>query len=217
MNNVQETDRDRPVRTERLDRLKTVLIDASERRVCEAGLKSLRARDLAAEAGCSVGQIYNVFPDLDTVVLEVNARTLRLLEGVLSPSGGTQVFPDADAAVSEIVRLAGAYLRFASDHRERWRALFQHTMAGGAVLPEWYAAEKARMFGAVDAPLRRLRPDLPEADLGLLVRTLFSATHGIVDLGLDEKLDALPPDVLRSQLEMVVRAMVLGLLTGAPD
>lgn len=202
------------MRAERFGELKARLIDAAERAIAGGGLKALRARDLASDAGCAVGQIYNVFPDLDTLVLEANRRTLALLGAVLrtpEPSARTE---GAEEAVAEIVRLALAYLSFADEHRGRWRALFEHRMAGGARLPDWYAEERNRIFDAVEAPLMVLRGDLPEEDRRLLARTLFSATHGIVDLGLDEKLDALPSKVLRSQLETVVRATASGLLAG---
>lgn len=199
------------MRDERRKDLKASLIDAAERMIAEEGLKSLRARDLATAAGCSVGQIYNVFADLDTLILEVNARTLALLEAALSRRRAGSVAGEGGAG-PKIVALAAAYLSFADDHRRRWRALFEHGMAGGGALPAWYAAERARLFAAIEDPLAILLPHCPEAERRLLARTLFSATHGMVDLGLDEKLDALPMQVLRVQLETVVAAMLRGLV-----
>ncbi len=45
--------------------LREALVSAAERTVAAQGLSGLRARDLAREAGCAVGAIYTVFPDLD--------------------------------------------------------------------------------------------------------------------------------------------------------
>ena len=59
--------------------LKKNLTDLAEAQIAAQGFASLRARDLAKEAGCSVGAIYNVFDDLTALTLEVNGRTfLRL-------------------------------------------------------------------------------------------------------------------------------------------
>ncbi len=59
--------------------LKERLLDIAERRIAEGGLAALRARDLAAEAECSVGAIYNVYDDLNALVMAVNGRTFRAL------------------------------------------------------------------------------------------------------------------------------------------
>ena len=59
--------------------LRTRLVDAAERTIDERGLAALKARDLAAEAGCAIGTIYNVFEHLDELVLAVGSRTLAML------------------------------------------------------------------------------------------------------------------------------------------
>jgi hypothetical protein len=48
----------------------------------------------------------------------------------------------------------------------------------------------------------------------MLARTLFSAVHGVVTLGLEEKLGVVPPDILRRQLTLVVSAAADGLARG---
>ena len=52
---------------------------------------------------------------------------------------------------------------------------------------------------------------MPVADRGLLARALFSAVHGMVALGLDEKAAAMSPPALRGQVVTVVTAMARGL------
>src|ERR1700674_29931 len=108
---------------ERRQELKDALIDAAERAISGGGLAALRARDLAAEVGCAVGAIYNVFPNLDTLVLEVNARTLRSFERFLADAQRTPPRSGESSAVAELVHLALVYLEFAVEHGPRWRAL----------------------------------------------------------------------------------------------
>ena len=42
-------------------------------------------------------------------------------------------------------------------------------------------------------------------------RSMFSAVHGMVTLGLEQKLIAMPIDALRKEIAMIVKAMVNGL------
>jgi AcrR family transcriptional regulator len=41
------------------------LIDAAEAAIARGGLAGLKARDIAREAGCAVGAIYNLVEDMD--------------------------------------------------------------------------------------------------------------------------------------------------------
>jgi AcrR family transcriptional regulator len=197
---------------DRKDKLRAALVEAAERVVDERGLSALRARDLAQSTGRALGALYTVFPDLDALVLEVNRRTLALFDAHVA--GDLGVAASEREPVDALVALALAYLDFAAGQRPRWRALFQHRMADERAPPDWYVAEQARLFRHVEAPLARLRPDLAEAERALLARTLFSAVHGMVSLGLDEKLVDLPPPVLRAQVETAVRALGRGLAGG---
>ncbi len=198
---------------ERRAHLRENLITAAEGVIAQGGLPALRARDLAAEVGCAVGAIYNVFPDLDGLILAVNLRTLALFESEIARSSGnpaTTGCSNSETAADELVRLALTYLAFAQANSPRWRALFQHRMASGPV-PDWYRSEQGRVFSYIEAPLARLCPDLTEAERKVRARSLFSATHGLVSLGMDEKLMALPPATLAKELETVVRALGRGL------
>lgn len=202
--------------TGRRSLLRERLIGAAERVIAAEGLPALKARDLAREAGCAIGAIYNVFPDLDALILEVNLRTLALFEAEVARSGEDAAVPcdaEAEAAVNDLVRLALTYLDFVQAHALRWRALFQHRMAGGPV-PDWYRAEQGRLFRYIETPLARLCPGLTDAERALRARSLFSSTHGLVSLGLDEKLMALLPAVLAQEVELVVRALGRGLAAG---
>jgi hypothetical protein len=85
-------------------------------------------------------------------------------------------------------------------------------MPEGQSIPEVHLAEQVRLFTYVEEPLRALRPDLKSRDRALLARSLFSAVHGIVSLGLEEKLVPMPLPALKQQLAYVVRATANGIL-----
>ena len=110
--------------------LRTRLINAAERTIAERGLAALKARDLAAEAGCAIGTIYNVFEHLDELVLAVGSRTLAMLDAALEAARSRGPYSSAEEAIADLVRLALAYLDFAARHQVRWRALFEHRISG---------------------------------------------------------------------------------------
>ena len=190
--------------------LRARLIDAAERAIAENGLAALKARDLAREAGCSVGTIYNLFEDLDELILCVGSRTLAMLDGVLGQVQSRGPDGSTEAAADDLVRLALAYLEFAAAHTVRWRALFEHRMSEARPLPEWFVRQQHALFAQVEQPLLTLLPELDADARRILARTLFSAVHGVVALGLEEKLVSLPLPDLRTQLAATVHAITAG-------
>jgi len=196
----------------RREHLRDALIDAATRTIAEQGLSGLKARALADEVGCAVGAIYNVVADLDELVLLVNARTLAALETTLTAAASPGHGPDW--AIEQLVRLALAYLDFAASHRKQWQALFEHRLASGQVPPEWYQRDLERLFEYVERPVEELQPDVTRARRALLARSLFSAVHGLVALGLEEKLQFIPLPALREQVTTIVTALGFGLAGG---
>jgi AcrR family transcriptional regulator len=204
---------------ERRRNLREALIDVAERGIDAQGLIGMKARDLAAEVGCSVGAIYNVVADLDELVLAVNGRTLAMMETDLAAAVDLPLASQelsAGDATELLVRLSQAYLHFAAAHKQRWRALFDHRLPDGAAIPAWYLDQQRHVFAFVERPLRVLQPDLAAGQFELLARSLFSAVHGMVALGLEEKLGAISVRELEQQISAVVTALGHGLPASHP-
>jgi hypothetical protein len=109
------------------------------------------------------------------------------------------------------VRIAVAYCDFAAENLELWRALFEHRMQRGNAVPEWAVSEQMDLFRHIYRPLALLFPRRSSAQLGVTARSLFSAVHGMVALGLEQKLIAVPLNALRTEIAMLTRAMIDGL------
>jgi AcrR family transcriptional regulator len=191
-------------------KLRDALIAAAERTIAAEGLRGMKARELAYKVGCAVGAIYNVFTDLDDLIFAANALTLEQLEKTLTVAGGDKSYPQADA-IKTLVHLGLAYTDYAATNTPRWRALFDHRLPAGREVPTWYMANLARLFVYIEEPLRKLAPTLSPVRRALVARSLFSAVHGIVLIGLEEKLQHLPLPVLREQVTLLVTAMAKGL------
>jgi AcrR family transcriptional regulator len=198
---------------QRRARLRDALVTAAEQAIAQQGLGALRARALAEEAGCAVGAIYNVVEDLDDLVLLVNARTLEALERDLSAADRAgEPAEGPNATIARLVRMALAYLDFAAAQTPRWRTLFEHRMPAGREVPVWYREQQQRLFTHVEELLLELQADESRVRRALLARSLFSAVHGLVVLGLEEKLQAIPLPVLREQVRFVVTAIGRGMV-----
>ena len=205
MKNEQRSE-SRPATLSRHGKLQTALVDAAERAIATQGLGALRARALAEEVGCAVGAIYTIFPDLDGIILAVNSRTLIQIDTLLGQSR------DLTDPIAHLVWLASTYLDYAAGNRLRWLSLFQHTTTADRSKPDWFARQQDAAFSHVEAPLARLCPALSAPDGALLARSLFASVHGMVALGLDEKLVPMPLPVLHQQIATIVTATARGLM-----
>lgn len=195
----------------RRSNLKDALIDAAEQAISRDGLAGLRARALAEEVGCAVGAIYNVVADIDELIFAVNERTLAELEQHLEAAIAVAGDPARiEIATERLVAMAGAYLDFAVENRMRWRAMFEHQIATGRQIPDSYRQAQTRLFGYVEAPLDVLLSQVAPARRAAIARALFSAVHGMVSLGLDEKLGALAFGDLREQVAFMTRSIARG-------
>lgn len=185
--------------------LRQNLIEITEKQIIDAGLDSVRARDLAAQAGCAVGAIYNVFGDLNDLFLAVNARTFEKLGLAVAaslehgPSDPTQ----------QLIVMGKAYHRFVADNLNLWRALFDLDRRDDASPPEWYLAEMARLFAYISAPIAVLFADRTDTEQDLLTRGLFSSVHGIVMIGLDGINNRVPSDEIDQLITVVLQQLAI--------
>jgi AcrR family transcriptional regulator len=196
---------------ERRAKFREELILAAERSIGTGGLAGLKTRELAREIGVANGAVYNLVEDMDELTLRVGSRTLARLDAAL-----TAAESDGPASPREtLVRIAVAYCDFAAENLELWRALFEHRMSPGKPVPEWAISEQMNLFRHIYRPLAELFPQRTPAELGVMARSLFSAVHGMVLLGLEQKLIAVPVIELRKEIGIMVGAMIDGLAAKA--
>src|SRR5882724_8220581 len=192
---------------ERRAKQREALIAVAEKAIAAKGLSGLKSRELAAQIGVANGAVFNLVDDMDELILRVGSRTLARLDAFL-----IEAESEGPASASEtLVRTALAYCDFAADNLQLWRALFEHRMALGKPIPDWAIDQQMELFRHIYRPLAVLFPTRSAAELSVTARSLFLAVHGMVTLGLEQKLIAVPIDALRNEIAMIVRAMVKGL------
>lgn len=188
---------------ERREDLRRRLTDIAERRIAADGLAALKARDLARDAGCALGAIYNVVTDLNDLVMAVNGRTFRRLgAAVLAALDGPALPPE-----QQLIAMSRAYLRFAAENTRSWRALFDLEMSVESPVPEWYLAELAGLFAIIAGPLRQIFPGWTPGQIDLMTRALFSSVHGMVLLGLEKRISGVPTERIEQMISVILSSL----------
>ncbi len=202
-------------RSERKDTMRMAVLDCAERAIVKHGLEGLKARSVAAEVGCALGALYTVFPDMDALALAVSDRTLVELDAVLGAIRGNPPVKlnqfEKSAAVERIGKLAIAYLDFATSHTNRWRAAFGVPTRNAGAYPDHAMQQRLGLSVYYDEALQVLKPQMPHEDRIALARTVFSAVHGMVEQGLDERIGVMSAEMLRQQVAMVSTSMAKGI------
>lgn len=158
------------------------IVKAAKKIIKKNGLAGLNARNVAEEAGCAVGTIYNVFRNMNELILKINGETLLLMRDELTKS-------------LEVVRknqslgrvLAKFYIGFADTYTPFWNLLFEFKYAQDKKLPKWYEEIIENNFLLIEKAIAPLLPDdakmVKEAS-----RVLWAGFHGIVMLSMSGKL-----------------------------
>jgi AcrR family transcriptional regulator len=154
------------------EELTALFVDVGARQLAERGLARFSARDVAKQAGYSVGSIYNVFGSYDGLILAINARTLRawtaLMRARLAAAGGGD----------RIGALVGGYFEFAAGEPQAWIAIFEHRMADGGPAPDDYQAVVGALMALVTEEIAAALPGAAPQAVSSLARSLAATVHG---------------------------------------
>ena len=188
------------------DRLREEILTLSARLLETEGLDALQARRIAKDADCSIGTIYNIFGDIDGLIIAANGRTLAAMGRSLATALDTaQALPVRD----QLMQLAIAYMQFALENQLPWQAVFKYRWSPGVEIPASYLGEQARLLALIEGVIGRL---IPQAERrARTARALFGAVHGIVALALDNRLGGRLRPEIEEQVRFIVDIVVRGL------
>ena len=189
------------------DELRTLILEAAEDLIGEGGLSNLSAREIAKRIGYSPGTIYNVFENLDDVILHVEARLLDTLSARLD------ALPPGSSPSDDVERLAVAYLEFTHENPRRWNLLFEHHLPPGTPMPGWYQQKLDGLMDRVEAALQPVLPDHDAIALKRAARVLWAGVHGITSLSTADKLSSVTTESARPLVEDMVAVFLAGLKT----
>ena len=187
------------------EELRELIIDATTAIVEQNGLEGLSAREIAKRVGYSPGTLYNVFENLDDLLLIIEARLLDELAERLSHT-------DSSGPPTErLRRLVGSYFAFTQERPKLWNLLNEHRMPAGRTVPDWYQDKLDRLLTTLD---EALAPLLKGSDAGTRrrhARTIWASVHGMTSLSTAEKLSHVTAHSGRSLVDDLVLNYVAGL------
>ncbi len=165
--------------------------------------KSLALREVARETGIAAPSIYNHFASKDELIAAAVAEGYRTLVQAMRDAGADS---SAEASGTDVLAAqAGAYCRFADQHRGFFRLMFNSAALVDTVDDIGGVAELAAQWAEAVSGLREqgLRAEQSVEQLAMFV---WSAVHGRVVLSrvlgstvvatLDEFVDALIAEIL---------------------
>ncbi len=170
------------------------------------GLKGLTVRRIAKEIGCSVGTIYNVFDNLDTLILHLNGRTFDSLYEQL-------IKVEVAGEPREVVEsLTGTYLVFVHDNANLWNVIFEHVWPTEYPLPDWYLEKIGRSLNLLASILAPLTPEGRENENYLAALVLWSGLHGLNSLAATGKLGIVTSETAKALSDLLVDIFFGGLM-----
>lgn len=187
------------------EELRELIIDAATDVIERTGLAGLSAREIARKIGYSAGTLYNVFADIDDLVLTIEQRLLERLALRLND------VPKAADPTQHVCDLAAAYLRFTLERPRLWNLLFEHHMPHDWKVPVHFQARMDALLGIVERALTPIIATSDSARIQRAARVLWASVHGITSLSTADKLTNVTAENAALLVDDAVRTYILGL------
>lgn len=168
------------------DELIELAIDCGRSLVEREGPPALTARKVAKAMGYTAGTLYNLFDNIEGLMVAINARTLALMAERMAPIVAEEAEPRL-----RLHRLCMAYLEFEQDEPQLWKLLFATPIHRDS-LDEDYHRATHKVFDPVTATLLPLSQN--EAAARQDTKIIWSTLHGICLLQQNKKLDVTETD-----------------------
>jgi len=128
------------------EELRHMILDAATELLEEEGPSGLSARKIAKEIGYTVGTLYNVFHNLDDIILNINGQTLDELNAAMADA---IAYHEEEEPIHDLVR---TYVQFFAENFTFWSLVFDHKVADED-LPEWYLPKLDEAFTLLEKGL----------------------------------------------------------------
>ncbi len=184
------------------EELLKMAVEAATKIVVKQGFRKLSTRRIAARMGYSAGTLYQLFHNLDDIILHVNAKTLNEL---------VKVCQDVDFAAgpaASLNDLANRYIDYTSQHRNLWNAVFEHSLPSGHAAPAWFIEKRDTLIGFGEQAIAPLFQPGEESDRHHEAHVLWAGLYGIASLSTAGKLPA------SESPQLMVQSLIRNYLAG---
>lgn len=187
------------------DELRELILAASTELISDGGLQGLSAREVARRIGYSPGTLYNVFENLDDLVLNIEGR---LIDGLTAE---LDTVPTNGEPADRVLALGRAYLRFTTAHPKLWNLLFEHHLPVGREIPGWYQLKLDGLMKRVEDALEPLMAGRGPDELRRSASVLWAGVHGITSLATADKLSVVTSESAAHLVDQLVGTYLKGL------
>jgi AcrR family transcriptional regulator len=187
------------------EELHDLALAAARRIVEEDGFRALTARNVADSIGYSAGTLYNLFDNIDDLVVHVNGGTLDALFAALREA------PTTGQAGADVAALSTRYLTFLDQNPNLCELLFEYSYAEAYLLPDWYRQKISLGLEILGAALSPLFPAGSDTEKSEAARTIWASLQGICSLSKNGKLDVIGGQSRGAMTQSLVTNFVAGL------
>jgi AcrR family transcriptional regulator len=187
------------------EELRQLILDASQTIVERSGITGLSAREIARMIGYSPGTLYNIFENLDDVLLtmqvQLMGRTVEHLKRV----------PLGDDGEKNIDALMNAYVDFALVNRRMWNLFLAHNLPPTVTMPAPFRDYTNILVDLVRAALTPIAPNASRESLDATARALWAGVNGITAIAATEKGVYLTPATAQAYTKELTSNFIKGL------
>ncbi|HML28617.1 MAG TPA: TetR/AcrR family transcriptional regulator [Hyphomicrobium sp.] len=187
------------------EELRQLILDASQTIVERNGITGLSAREIARMIGYSPGTLYNIFENLDDVLLTLQVQLMgRTVEHLKRVPMGT----DGEKNIED---LAYAYVDFALVNRRMWNLFLAHNLPAGKTVPTPFHDYTNSLVEIVKGALSQVAPNLPREDLDTTARAFLAGLNGITAFAATEKGVYITPGTAQTYAKELTSTFLKGL------
>lgn len=184
--------------------LKRDILDIGWDVLAKEGREALRMRDLATKSGCAVGTLYNLFENLEEIVLLLNGRYLDTLYGSLHCQMREGIERKESLTVL-LKRLGKTYFLFGIDTPLVWKSLFENISMDG--VPKWYREKVEQGTLEIEKTLVKAY-GLEKEKSRQLVHFFWAAMHGMTAIILNKKGEEMDLSILDTYMDQCLRGFI---------
>ncbi|WP_246317294.1 TetR/AcrR family transcriptional regulator [Hyphomicrobium methylovorum] len=187
------------------EELRQLILDASKTIVEQNGISGLSAREIARIIGYSPGTLYNIFENLDDVLLSMQ---IQLLGRSVDHLHSVELGSDSEENVEALIQ---AYIDFALSNRHMWNVLFAHTLPATFTIPVSFTDHLNSLSDILRRALKPIDPNATDSELDLTAHSLFAAVHGMTAIAASGKSAILTPLTARSYAKQLSSTFLRGM------
>ncbi len=125
------------------DQLKFLALQAANNIIKTESISELSTRKIAKEIGYAAGTLYNIFNNVDDIILHINSQTMLEVMNIFTKK--------RDSYNQEnLIQIINEYVDYIESNYKIWSCLFEYKKVSGEKLPEWYLENMSFIIAAIN-------------------------------------------------------------------